>query len=84
MPSGGLVLLPAYAYANLANVGSVQTSMLRVAPGKPDKSYIMNKILGTHGSVRGKGNAMPIGQPPLLNSEIEIVRVWIAQGGKNN
>jgi hypothetical protein len=58
--------------------------MLRVAPGAPGQSYLMLKLLGTHASVLGQGNTMPIGQPPLMKSELQVVRAWIAQGAKNN
>jgi hypothetical protein len=84
VPSGALSLEPVDAYASLVGIGSSQIAMMRVAPRAPDKSYLMYKLLGTHASVLGSGNMMPIGQPPLMESELETIRTWIAQGAKNN
>jgi hypothetical protein len=51
---------------------------LRVAPGMPSASYIVDKLKGTNlcgGSVR-----MPFGGTPLSDSEIAMVESWIMAG----
>jgi hypothetical protein len=51
---------------------------LRVAPGMPSASYLVDKLKGINlcgGSVR-----MPFGLPPLSDSEIAMVEGWIMAG----
>ena len=84
LPMAGLTLLPDVAYSTLVNAGSMQVDMKRVTPGSASKSYLMHKIAGTNATVGGKGNAMPLGQPPLSKDEVDLVRRWIDQGAKNN
>jgi mono/diheme cytochrome c family protein len=43
--------------------------------GKPDKSYIVDRLLG-----RGGEDRMPQKGEPLAPAEIELVRRWIAEG----
>jgi mono/diheme cytochrome c family protein len=66
------------SYANLVNVPSVESALLRIAPGDPDQSYLFHKITAAPGIV---GDRMP--PPPeaaLTRGEIESIRKWIAQG----
>ncbi len=50
---------------------------LRVSPGNPDGSYLVQKIEGAPGIVGGQ---MPLGGPALSDQQISLVRSWIEQG----
>lgn len=78
----GLQLDAAHAYQMLVNVPSVERSdLVRVQPGNPDASYIIQKLEGSPGIVGGQ---MPFNRPPLPQTTINAIRVWIAQGAPNN
>ena len=65
------------AFAMLVNAPSVEVPALRrVSPGNPDSSYIIQKLEG-HAAVGGQ---MPLGQTPLPQATINIIRQWIANG----
>lgn len=65
------------AYAMLVNAPSVEApSVLRVAPGNPDASYLVQKIEGT----ATVGARMPLNGPPLPAETIAVIRQWIADG----
>jgi hypothetical protein len=83
-PPGGLSLEPGSAYNNLVNVKSSESALMRVAPGSPDKSYLINKLLGTQSQAGGSGSPMPFGASPLPQSQINLIQQWISQGAKNN
>jgi hypothetical protein len=75
----GFRLDAASAYAMLVNAPSVEVpSLLRVNPGHPESSYIIDKIEG-HAAVGGQ---MPLGQPPLPQSTIDVIRQWITDGAQ--
>lgn len=78
----GLALHPKGGYANLVDIKSTQSALLRVSPGKPDDSYLYRKITGTHTQVGGSGERMPFGESSLSAEEIDRVRHWIAGGAK--
>lgn len=78
----GLALHPKGGYANLVDVKSTQSPLLRVAPGKPDDSYLYRKITGTHAQAGGSGERMPFGESSLTAEEVERVRRWIEGGAK--
>ena len=68
------------SYANLVNVPSVESSLVRVAPGDPDHSYVIHKITGAPDIV---GDRMP--PPPeaaLTAGQIEAIRQWIEMGAQ--
>jgi len=65
------------AYANLVNVQSVESNLLRVAPGDPTNSFLVVKLTGPP---LGQGSRMPSGLPPLSADQIQLVRDWILQG----
>jgi hypothetical protein len=75
------------AYADLVNVNSIcaggGSNMLRVAPGDPENSMLIFKLLGT-----ACGLPMPVdllGAPvPLSVEELRMVYDWIAAGAPNN
>lgn len=84
MEPGNMALHPGAAYANLVNVKSPVSGLFRVVPGKPEQSYLLMKLEGTHLDHGGKGVRMPFGVPPLPQKVIDQIAAWISQGAKNN
>lgn len=73
----GLRLDDANSYGMLVGVPSSESSStLRVAPGDPDNSYLIQKLEGT----ASVGAQMPLGAPPLEQSSIDVIRQWISDG----
>ncbi len=73
----GLRLDAGSAYAMLVNAPSVEVpSLNRVTPGDPDSSYLIQKLEGR----AAVGARMPLGQPPLGQATIAVIRQWIANG----
>lgn len=68
----------ASSYALLVGVASSeQSSVLRVAPGDPDNSYLIQKLEGS----AAVGGRMPAGSPnPLDPALIADIRQWITDG----
>lgn len=82
---GGLTLTPAAtAYASLVGIASnADASMLRVAPGEPEKSLVFLSITDDERSAVGR---MPTRQPlsAIDPAAVELIREWITQGAPNN
>lgn len=73
----GFRLDEGFAYGMLVNTASVEVpALLRVSPGNPDQSYLIQKLEG-HAAVGGQ---MPLGQSPLPQATIDVIREWIANG----
>ena len=73
----GLRLDSANSFAMLVNVASTEVStLMRVSPGDPDNSYLVQKLEGR----AAVGARMPLGSPPLPQASIDLVRSWIAGG----
>lgn len=73
----GLRLDEFSSYALLVGVASSEeSSVLRVAPGNPDNSYLVQKLEGTASS----GEQMPLNAPPLPQATIDVIRQWISDG----
>ncbi len=73
----GLRLDSTNSYSLLVGIPSTEvSSTLRVKPGDPNNSYIIQKLEG-HAAV---GAQMPFGGPYLEQATIDIVRQWIADG----
>jgi hypothetical protein len=74
----GLRLDAANSYAMLVNVASAEVpALMRVNPGNPDASYLVQKIQGN----AAVGVRMPANGPPYLSqAQIDLVRRWIAAG----
>ncbi len=72
----GLRLDAGNSYALLVNVASAEVpGTLRVNPGNPDASYLVQKIEGT----ASVGVRMPANGPPYLPQDrIDLVRRWIS------
>ena len=79
----GLNLESGSAYAAVVNHRSAVVDRVLVVPGSPTTSYLMLKVLGTHGEVGGKGVRMPM-VGDLSPADIQALRDWIAAGAKND
>lgn len=83
---GNLVLEGSAAYDNLVNVLSDNSAarlkgLMRVAPGKPDSSFLLIKLIAPR---QDEGDLMPLGSLGLTAGEIESIRTWIANGAKRD
>jgi hypothetical protein len=75
----GLRLDEGASYAMLVNEPSVEEpGLMRVDPGNPDGSYLIQKLEGS----AGVGDQMPLGGPPLPADTIAVIRQWIAEGAQ--
>jgi len=75
----GLRLDEGASYALLVNAPSAEVEgLLRVDPGNPDESYLIQKLEGT----AEVGGRMPLNAPPLPASTIAIIRQWILEGAQ--
>ena len=85
---GGLVLLPGVAYDNLIDqpVQSVSTEQFpglrRVLPGRKDRSLLwLNVAAATRPDLwKAPKQPMPIGFPPLLQNELDLLSMWFDSG----
>lgn len=76
----GLRLDEGSSYALLVNAPSAEVpSLLRVQPGNPDASYLIQKLEGT----AAVGSRMPLNGPPLPASTIAVIRQWITDGAQS-
>jgi hypothetical protein len=65
------------SFASLVGVSSIQQpTLLRVAGGDPDNSYLVQKLEGTAAT----GVRMPFGGSALDQALINDIRDWIADG----
>ena len=81
-----LNLQPGKAYASLVGIQALEDPRLvRVVAGDPDRSFLYQKIAGDPklGDIPAIGGRMPPGQDRIRQADIDIVRIWIAQGAKN-
>jgi hypothetical protein len=73
----GLRLDPGFSAANLINVVSPQDSnRIRVIPGDPNASFLIQKLEGTP----ALGDRMPQFGPYLPQATIDVIRQWILSG----
>jgi mono/diheme cytochrome c family protein len=79
----GLNLESGSSYAAIVNHRSTVVDHALVVPGSPASSYLLLKVLGTHGEVGGKGVRMPMGGD-LPPADVQSLRDWIAAGAKDN
>ena len=57
--------------------GQLSDGTLLINPGRPDESYIVEKIAVDEPT---RGGRMPRGMPPLSDEEIETIRNWVLDG----
>jgi hypothetical protein len=75
----GLRLDAANSYNLLVGVPSAEVpSVLRVKPGDPDSSYLIQKLEG----IAAVGARMPFGGPYLSSGSIAVIRQWITDGAQ--
>jgi hypothetical protein len=75
----GLRLDAANSYSLLVGIASGERpNLLRVAPGDPNNSFLVQKLEGT----AGIGERMPAGLPALPQADIAVIRQWIADGAQ--
>jgi hypothetical protein len=73
----GLSLDPGFSAGNLINVASPRdANLVRVIPGNPDASFIIQKLEGT----QALGDRMPQFGPYLPQATIDVIRQWIQDG----
>lgn len=65
--------------ANLVGVSTTQLggAGIRVISGDPDNSYLIQKLENAAGI---EGQQMPLGGAPLPQADIDVIRLWIADG----
>lgn len=77
-PQAGQELAPGVSFQNIVAVKSTEVpSLLRINPGKPEESYLLQKVERTQPTVGGR---MPLGGPPLTPEQIDTLREWILAG----
>jgi len=54
---------------------------MRVKPGDPANSYLIQKLEGAPGI---SGSRMPFGGPFLDQPTIDLIKAWITSGAPNN
>jgi hypothetical protein len=79
-PQEGMSLLAPAAGALIGVASSEVPALMRVAPGDPDASYLLQKLERAMPAV---GVRMPPDQP-LAANKIEAIRLWIAAGAHDN
>jgi len=87
-----LDLRPSTAYAQLVGVpAQARRSAMRVTPGVPAASFLLDKLSGTLGPREGKSmpvdadTGAPFEKSPLPNDYVELVLVpWIVGGAPDN
>ena len=80
----GLSLEAGQSHSALFGMASQEVpSMLRVAPGQPEESYLITKVVQSDG--RRAQLRMPRNGPPwLTNGQVRALKRWISAGAKND
>jgi mono/diheme cytochrome c family protein len=77
----GLRLDPEFSAGDLIRVASPRdATLIRVVPGDPDASFLIQKLEGTQAPELGE--RMPAGGPYLSTSTINVIRQWIQDGAQ--
>lgn len=80
-PAEGLDLRASSAHASLVGVPASQCGeRLRVTPGDPEASYLIDKLRGVD---LCSGSRMPKGAP-LPAAQVQVIADWVAQGAPDN
>lgn len=81
-PPEGLNLTRGNSFRDLVNKRSNQVpELFLVEPFNPDDSYLIRKLEGGPDIVEDR---MPLDRSPLSQEQINVIRVWIAQGAQDN
>jgi hypothetical protein len=56
-------------------MSDVMAGTMLIAPGDPERSFLYRRMTDSR-----LGSIMPLGAPPLPESQLSIVRLWIEQG----
>ena len=83
-PPQGLMISPGISYNFLVGVPSVESSLMRIEPGDPERSYIVHKLKGTHLEIGGEGVQMPIGFDLWPAQEVQLLIDWIKDCSPDN
>jgi hypothetical protein len=68
------------SFLDLVGVDSSEIpSLLRVDPGNPDNSYLVQRIEGAPNIAFAQ---MPLNQPPLSTDQVDAIRQWILNGAQ--
>jgi hypothetical protein len=79
--STGLDILAVFdADKGLVGAESLFSDKLRVKPGEPDESFLLEKLQPDPSG----GSQMPLQYARLSEAEVETLRTWIDQGAPNN
>lgn len=82
LPKEGLDLSSGASYSNLVNVAAKEcTGRLRVKPGDPAASYLVNKLMGVNLCF---GSQMPKSGTSLPKAELDSIGTWICNGAPND
>ena len=82
LPGSMNLTTAAASYKALVGVPSLEVpTVLRVAPGNPANSYLIQKL---QGSVGITGKQMPLGGPYLSTAQINMIAQWITAGAQMN
>ncbi len=77
----GMQLTDGQAYNMIVNVSSQeQPALKRIAPGDPDNSYLVQKIMGTAAVGSQMPDGCPLTQPCLDAATIAMIRQWVSEG----
>ena len=79
-PQEGMSLVAPAAGAIIGVASSEVPTSMRVAPGDPDASYLLQKLERT---MPAMGVRMPPDQP-LASNKIQAIRMWIAAGAHDD
>jgi hypothetical protein len=93
VPAGGLDLTTGHSYGQTVNVPSVQQPQVkRIAPGKPQQSYLVRKIGAAPGTPPISGTLMPQGCPGaglngaqcLSADDMAAIVQWVTECAPHN
>jgi hypothetical protein len=79
----GIGRLMTWPYQALINVAAADCpdQRVRVKPGDPTASYLVDKLLGVN---LCSGTRMPPQGTPLSDADMALIEAWICQGAANN
>ena len=80
--TGGMILEAGRAYGQIVNQPSTESSLDRIEPGDPERSYMVKKLRGDPDIT---GSQMPFDNPGSLTREqMDGLIGWVRAGAPNN